>query len=243
LKNFILIFLLLQSTLFAQIRLVINTGWYPPNKNLIENILDELFYRVKIDYSLQRLTAERALKNANLGLDDGDAVRVFEVGDMFKNLRRVDGHFFSANFSAFYVGKPPSIKAVEDFKDKRVTIVNGTKIVQKFVKDNHFTKVDKAIGFQSALLKLINKEVDIAILNQHSALSVIKTLHLEKVVMEHKPPLIKKKMYLYLHKKHENLIPALESELKKMKEDGSYDRIVQAHIEQHPSEKEIIHAP
>jgi len=243
LRTLFFIFLLLGNVLFAQNKLVINTGWYPPNKDLIENILDELFARVNISYSFQQLPSERALRNADLGLDDGDAVRVFEVEEMYSHLHRVNEHFFTASFSAFYIDKSLAINTVDDMKHKNVGIVNGTKMAQKFVRDNKFTKVVKVVSYEEALLKLLDKKIDIIILNHRSASSVIRDMHLEDIIVEHKPSLIQKKMYLYLHKKHEKIIPHLEIELKKMKADGSYQKIIQKYLEQFPSEKGIIDAP
>ena len=242
-RTLLFVCLLLVNVLFAQNRLVINTGWYPPNKDLIENILNELFVRANISYSFQQLPSERALRNVDLGLDDGDAVRVFEVETMYTNLRRVNEHFFTSNFSAFYINKSLSLKSVDDMWDKNVGIVNGTKMAQKFANDNKFTKVIKVVNYEEGLLKLLDKKLDLIILNHRSASSVIKNMHLEDIIVEHTPALIQKKMYLYLHKKHEKIIPELENELKKMKADGSYQKIIQKYLEQFPSEKGIIDAP
>jgi len=237
-----LIFLLLGSVLFAQKSLTINTGWYPPERELVKEILDELFARTNIDYTLQQLAPERAIKNANLGLDDGDAVRIFEVVKIFPHLRRVNEHFFTAAFSVFYINKSLSVETVDDLRNKRVAIVNGTKIVEKFVKKNKFTQAEKTLNYEEAFLKLLSKEVSIVILNRRPALSAIKKMHLEKVIIEHKPPLIQKKMYLYLHNKHEKLIPSLEKSLKQMKRDGSYQKAIENYLIKLPSERGIIDA-
>ena len=241
-KKICLAFILFSTMLFSQEELTINTGWYAQGKQLVQNILDPLFTRTNLTYTMQQLHPERALRNANMGLDDGDAVRVFEIANIFPHLRRVEEHFFTAAFSAFYINPSLSINSLDDIKSKRVAIVNGTKIVQKFVREKKFPTVVTTLSYEKSLLKLVNKDVDLIIVNRRSALTLIHKMHLENVIIEHKPPLILKKMYLYLHKKHEKLIPTLEKELKEMKKDGSYDAIIQEYLKSVPSDKGIIDA-
>jgi len=40
------------------------------------------------------------------------------------------------------------------------------------------------------------------------------------------PPLADKDMFLYLHKKHRNLIPRITASLRAVKADGTYQRLV-----------------
>ena len=40
------------------------------------------------------------------------------------------------------------------------------------------------------------------------------------------PPLASRKMYLYVHKGHAELVPEIANALQSMKDDGSYERIV-----------------
>jgi len=40
------------------------------------------------------------------------------------------------------------------------------------------------------------------------------------------PPLVSRKMYLYVHKSHAALVPKIADALRSMKDDGSYQRIV-----------------
>jgi len=227
---------------FSQETLRINTGWNASQKTLIKNFLDELFVRLDIDYILQELPPERALKNANMGLDDGDAVRVFEVGEMFPNLLRVNDHLFSANFSAFYINQEITIKNVEDMKYRTIGIVNGAKIVQSFVKKHEFKDVKKALDSEQVLRALLHEDVEIIISNRRPLLTHAKKMHLENFIIEHKPSLIQKKMYLYMHKKHKDLVPIIEKELHKMKEDGSYAKIMNAYVQKYPSQKGYIDA-
>jgi len=238
----VFIVLLFCNTAFSQNTLTINTGWYPPEKELVHDILDELFSRTNIDYTFQQLAPERAIKNANLGLDDGDGVRTFEVVKGFPNLRRVNEHFFTAAFSVFVVDKSFSDISVSEMKNKKVAIVRGTKIVEKFVKKNKFAHATKTVNYEEAFLKLLGKEVSVLILNRRPALSAIKKMHLENIIIEQKPALIQKKMYLYLHKKHEMLIPTLEKALKEMKTDGAYQKAIETYLVKLPSERGIIDA-
>ena len=241
-NRFFLALALLYTTVFAQNSLVINTGWYSPEKELVKDVLDELFNRTDIDYTFQQLAPERAIKNANLGLDDGDAVRIYEVVKIFPHLRRVNEHVFTAAFSIFTIDKSIPVKTIEDMRDKKIALVRGTKILEKFVKKHKFTQVEKMVTYEEAFLQLLNKDVAIAILNRRPALSAVQKMHLEKVIFEHKPPLIQKKMYIYLHKKHEKLIPVLEKTLKEMKADGAYQKAIDTYLIKLPSEKGIIDA-
>ncbi len=75
------------------------------------------------------------------------------------------------------------------------------------------------------LILLIKKRADLVLYERWGALAYIKKEKLSSVKLQ-KPRLEKKEMFIYLNKKHRNLVPKLNKALKQMKQDGSYKHIV-----------------
>jgi len=75
------------------------------------------------------------------------------------------------------------------------------------------------------LFRMLDEDrIDIAVIEQMIGLETISRLGI-KGVRVLSPPLLSGDWYLYLHKKHADLIPKVDNEIRKMKKDGSYDRI------------------
>ncbi len=103
-----------------------------------------------------------------------------------------------------------------------VGIIKGHKISEKTVtKTKSLTKVEEL----ESLFKLLrNDKVDIAVCEQTFGFEMVGKLSMENVIIID-PPLQKLLFYIYLHRKHELLIPGLIKVLNDMQIDGTYDKI------------------
>ena len=96
LKTFYLIFLLflsLQLTAQANPKtLKTNTGFQVPEADVIQSLSAEIMHRNDINLVFQVLPNQRSLLNANSGIDDGEAARIFEINQTLLEMK-ADGSF------------------------------------------------------------------------------------------------------------------------------------------------------
>jgi len=70
----------------------------------------------------------------------------------------------------------------------------------------------------------MNDRADIVLFEKWEGLYLIEALGLKDVTML-QPPLATPEMYMYVHEKHERLIPELSAALTSIKTDGTYQQI------------------
>lgn len=212
--------------------LSIGTAFEPPLSDSAETgaldlIIREAFARIGTDVNFVRLPAERSLINANLGIIDGDLVRVEGMKDMYPNLVQVPEKLLDFKFVGFSRNVQPNTTHWNSLKGYSVGFVCGWKILEKNIPKDNVTYVENA----DLLFTLLAKDrVDIIIHELYqgkwmAARKGITGLHILQ------PPLATKSMYLYLHTKHKDIIPRLRESLMEMKNDGTYEQIINAAFE------------
>ena len=115
-----------------------------------------------------------------------------------------------------------------DLAGYSVAFINGWKILEQNVPaEAEVTKVKNP----EQLFNLLSKKRSQIVVYEHWAgLRYIKQLQLQ-AVRPIQPVLAKRKMYMYLHKKHRALVPKISSALRGMKQDGTYNRLVEQILE------------
>jgi polar amino acid transport system substrate-binding protein len=207
--------------------LVLNTAEEYPlstadGRGIEDLIISEAFRRVGVSVEIAHLPAERALVNANKGIDDGTFVRIAGIERIYPNLVRVRERITEFEFVAF--AREPSIK-IRDWNSLRpysIGIITGWKILEaKIVGASLLTKVSSP----EALFSLLERgRADIVVYDRTQGIAMMRKLGIAGV-RPLSPPLAKQDMFLYLNRRHEDLAPKLESSLREMKRDGSFSRI------------------
>ena len=211
----------------AEQTLVLNTTFpYPISTNeqtgFVDIVVKEAFKRVGYGFKSVNLPAERALKNANAGIDDGDLLRIGGLEKIYPNLIQVPEKIMEIEFSIFSKHKQLQISSWKDLKTYSVAIITGWKILEKNITDVvELTKVKNDDQLFAVLLK---NRVDTIAYSRWVGLGYIKQHSLKDIHIIH-PPIAKRAMYVYLHKKHRTLVPKLTEALRAMKTDGSYKKI------------------
>jgi polar amino acid transport system substrate-binding protein len=192
------------------------TGFY-------DQILIEAFRRVKQPVKITHLPTERSITNANLGISDGEFPRISGLDRLYPNLIKVPEKIVDFEFVAFTWRDDIKLKDWSSCKPYNVAIVRGWKILETNLAD---VKSLVKVKNQQLLFALLAKHrIDIVVYSRLEGYEMIKKLDLKSVkVIE--PPLAKRAMFLYLNKKHQQLIPEIEKQLKSIKDDGTYDRIL-----------------
>lgn len=211
----------------ASSTLILNTSYTAPitapdETGVLDLFYHELFNRLGINYEIQYLPAERALTNANRGIDDGDVCRIFGLDEKYTNLVRVPEvvmqyeHVIFSNKADFTVTGP------DDLKPFDVGVVKGWKIIEwNTTTARTVTLVDEG---EQLFAMLADDRIDLAIIERMHGMMHIKNLGLNNIrILE--PAFLAGDWFLYLHKKHRDLIPMISDEIRRMKEDGSHKRI------------------
>lgn len=211
----------------ASPRLSINTTSGPPladdQQTGFQDLLTiEVFKRIGIEVEIHRLPGERSLVNLDKGIDDGTVVRIAGLERRYPNLRRVPEPIMRWEFVAFVKNidfVPADWRSLQPFN---IAFINGWKILEANAKDAK--TVQKVRDSEQLFRLLLNDRTDVVLYEKWQGLRMLKTLDLDGVRLL-TPPLAAPEMYMYLHKSHEKLVPKISTELKQMKQDGTYTRI------------------
>jgi len=204
------------------------TGEPPLNTPQLTGFMDlvakETFQRIGYSLNTIRLPAERGLKNVNAGLEDGEMGRIKGLEKTYPNLVRVPEKIMDWEFVVF---SPHGLKLDSGWSSLSkfsVAFINGWKILERNVPKG--TEITKVKNQQQLFSILIKKRTDLIIYERWGGLLYLsKNPQLKSIKLQY-PPLARKEMFIYLHKKHIKLIPMVQKSLLSMKRDGSYNKLV-----------------
>lgn len=207
--------------------IVLNTSNDPPNATddhtgLCDRIMIEAFKRLGLALEIVNLPSERALINANEGLDDGNFARVEGLEKQYPNLIRVAEEITTFEFVAFTTRDAFKPSGWESLKPYDVGIITGWKILESNITGvKSLTKVrDEKLLFGL----LAAGKADVVVYDRRQGRVVLRQLGLRGITAR-EPPLAVRGMYPYLHKRHADLVPRLERTLREMRRDGTLRRI------------------
>lgn len=221
------LFFLLSAHVWSDTSLVLNTAATPllgnsTQSGFIDKVEKEAFRRLGYTLEIVRLPAERGLRNSNAGIIDGESIRIAGMEKIYPNLIKVDEKIMDWEFVVFSKQDINISNGWDSLKPYAVSFINGWKILEKNIpKESTLTKVKSV----TQLFALLEKDrADLVIYERLGGLALVLDKHYSDIhVIE--PPLETRAMYMYLHKKHKDLIPELVRVLKKMKQDGTYRKI------------------
>lgn len=206
----------------------INAQSMPPyttdNRDGFEDLLAiELFSRLGFNPVISHVPGERGLINLNAGIDDGILSRVGGLTKIYPNIIQMNEAAVEWRFVAFTRNKNIHIKNWDDFEPYDVAMVTGWKVFEKNIKKYHsLTRVrDSELLFRM----LEANRVDVVVHALRTGKWQINKLGIQGIRIE-KPDLTKKKKYFYMHKSHEKLIPAADEALRKIRKDGTYEKLI-----------------
>lgn len=229
-KNLALLLMLL-CTLFAgfsqESTFFISTSYKnllsnPEQTGMLDRIMEAVFRRIGLDAEIVFTPTEKSLVDVNAGLLDAELNRVAGMEASYPNLVQVPEPNMTMEFVAFSKHKFP-IDGWDSIRDLYIGIVRGWKILE-----------ENTAGFprrtlvpsETELFTMLNKDrLDIALYSKLTGYAALKEMGYEDIT-HLDPPLVSRKMYLYVHKRHAGLVPQIAAALQSMKNDGSYARIV-----------------
>lgn len=221
---------LTNNTLIQAKEITLNTTGNPPlNTPQVSGFMDlvakEAFQRIGYSLKTVKLPAERGLKNANTGLVDGEMSRIKGLDKIYTNLIRVPEKIMDWEFVAFSNETLKLGTGWLGLSRFSVSFINGWKILENNVPND--TEVTKVKNLQQLFTILNRKRTDLILYERWGGLLYASKNLPHKSIKLHYPPLAKREMFIYLHKKHLKLISKLKKSLSNMKQDGSYNTLVQ----------------
>jgi len=188
----------------------------------VDRIVSEAVSRTGNRLRIVHLPAERALINANRGIDDGALHRVAGLNKKYPNLIQAKESTSVMEFVAFTNLPGIRIRNWESLKNYTVAIITGWKILEENIpRETELTKVKNP---QQLFSLLQNHRIDLVLYGKWQGLVYLKKNNISGVRLL-EPALAKQDMYVYFNKKHKNLVPSFDKALRSMKKDGSWDKI------------------
>ncbi len=231
--------LLFAIPAFSQ-TIVLNTAFGSPVSNDTQTgfgdaVLREAFKRIGYTLKTQRLPAERALINANQGIDDGDLLRVAGLQKKYTNLIQVPEKIMTIDMVLFSKNKPAFVvNGWESVASHSLAIITGWKILEKnFARLGNRVEIIKTDNAEQLFTLLLKDRVDFIAYSNWSGLGYLKEHNITGITLLD-PPLARPDLYTYLHKKHKKLVPELAATIKEMKADGTFqamfDRLLKPYL-------------
>jgi polar amino acid transport system substrate-binding protein len=207
--------------------LVLNTGvrapyTQPDRSGFLDRLVAELFRRVGLQAEVQVYEAsERAMQNADAGIDDGMAMRIKGLEKQYPNLVRVPEKVIDNDFVAYSRKHRFEVRGWDALAPYQVAHIIGWKVFENNLGGRRdVTLVRNA----EQLFELLRQDrTDVILYERWQGLWWARELALDARLLE--PPLASTEMFIYLHRKHAPLAGKLAAALAAMKQDGSYRRI------------------
>lgn len=195
----------------------------PDHKGFLDQLIYAVFKEIGIEAELliYPTATERGMLNANEGIDDGLAMRVAGLEKQYPNLIRVPEEVATNDFVAIATRHRFATTNWDTLSPYVVSHIIGWKVFEQHVPNGkEITKVRDA---EQLFTLLSNDRTDIVLYERWQGLAQSSAMGIKVNVLE--PPLVRTKMYMYLHKKHAALVPRVAQALVKLKKNGTYQRI------------------
>jgi len=217
---------------------------YPPyaykKDNKIEGfnveILNEIFKRMNIIIEYKLVPWARAVKMIQQG--DADAIFPFFKTKERKLFADYPNHFTSEPIAMFVlkdanIKYSGNLKQVSDYMFGRVRGYSSGKKFDDAV-ERGIIKVDKATNTELNLKKFFKKRFDIMVDNKYVVMDQLKKQNRLDKVEQLNPLIIDSRAYLGFSKKqnHKEIIKEFNKTLKKIKRDGTYNKIITNYFSQ-----------
>ena len=208
---------LVTTPLQAEEKLIFTTVESSLNQNLSEKVLLEAYKRLGIQFEVQRRPGERALKEANAGIFDGEVSRIKGIDKKFPNLIMIPIAVNYLEATVFAKNVEFTVKGWGSLKPYTIGRLRGVKFVENNTKE---MRTVVANNYEQLFGILDKGRVDVVVAPLINGLSTIDQFKLKGISIL-APRIIQMNLYHYLHRKRKNLVPRITSVLEEMEKDGS----------------------
>lgn len=193
----------------------------------VEKLYTEAFNRLGYTFELITAPTKRSLIDADSGVVDGDAARVFNVNEKnnYPSLLRVEEPIRRVKLAVYSNNRSLTINSWDDLKGLNIAYIEGVKFLEERLAPYNEDR-NVATFFKPAVIfkKMLDGEVDVyidregaieAALEQEELTSIVEIAVLEEI-----------DLYPYLHRSNRHLVDSLEEVLREMKSDGKFEELL-----------------
>ncbi|PKI16077.1 substrate-binding periplasmic protein [Colwellia sp. 12G3] len=187
-------------------------------------VLTQVYKNIGINITISPLPGKRAQYVANLGMKDGEIMRIWTYGEENTNTIRVPTPYYYLETMPFVLKKSDIVISMKgDLAKYRLTKIRGVKHTNNITQG--LTSIYDMSSTQDMFKLLLSGKVDVVLTNTIDGNLALARLGLANVVAMQKP-LARLSLYHYIHKKHQNLIPIIDKELQRMKHSGELIQLI-----------------
>lgn len=193
----------------------------------VEKLYTEAFSRLGYSFELITAPTKRSLMDADSGVVDGDAARVYNVNEKknYPSLIRVDEPIRRVKLVVYSNKTTLSINSWDELKGLNIAYIEGIKHLEDRlapynVNRNVMTFFKPAVIFK----KMLDGEVDVYIDREGAIESALEAEGLTNIVRI--GLLEEADLYPYLHKSNRHLVEPLAEVLGEMKSDGKFEELL-----------------
>ncbi|MEP3045880.1 MAG: transporter substrate-binding domain-containing protein [Roseibium sp.] len=224
--------LLAQFSIFglsaqAQDKLVISTIENSAVATIASDIVSVAYEKLGIDIEIVPTSGTRSLVLSSQGKVDGELMRIYQVGDKFPDLKRVQINGYSLENVVHIRQADLGQIAIEELHTKRVGHIEG--VIQAARFSDGFEDVWKASSYEELYGMLAAGRLDAVISNTISGTVYLRKMTLDNIT-QLGPAHSVLPFYHYLYKTNERLIPKLQMVFADMYASGETDEIINAAI-------------
>ena len=222
-------FLLFSTTSYAREPLRFAQIIDTPDQVVGAKILIAAYKRLDIPVEIIGMPGKRALAESSKGRVDGEVHRIYRIEKDYPTLIRVPTAINYIEPSAFSKNEKFNVTGCEALRGYKIGIVRGVRHAETCTEGMKRVQV---VGNSSKLMQILDKDrVDIVITAKLNGLIQLKRLNLNSIYPL-SPPLCKKLVYHYLHEKHKNLVPQIDTIFKEMEKSGELERLRDKYIKE-----------
>jgi polar amino acid transport system substrate-binding protein len=186
-------------------------------------VLIECLKRMDITLEIIAMPSKRSLENANKGIEDGNFVRTDGITQAYPNLIKVPERISVNHIVAFSKNANIIVDGWKSLLSYHIVCVNGWKNCERELKN---PKQKTVVKNEELLFTLLHKDrAEVGIFGQDTGGKTLKKLNYPEI-RALQPPIVISDLFLYIHKKHRELIPDIVKNLQLMKTDGTYANLV-----------------
>ena len=200
-----------------------------PDQMVGAKILTIAYKRLDIPVKIIVMPGKRALVESSKGRVDGEVHRIFRIGKDYPALIRVPTAINYIEPSVFAKSNKIKVTGCAGLRDFRIGIVRGVRHAEACTESMKRVQV---VGDSSKLMQILDKSrVDLVVTARLNGLIQLKRLNLNSIYPL-SPPLSKKLVYHYLHEKHKDLVPKIDTVFKEMQDSGELEKLRDKYIKE-----------
>lgn len=188
------------------------------------HVLEAAYAKLGLDITVKPLPARRSLREADIGIIDGELHRVEAAGDSYQNLIRVEVPVDYFDVYAYTTNSDISIKTADDIHKFRISKVNGLLFSEALAKGMENTT--SVANWDMAFSLLHRNRIDVVLAPKN-----IGDIQREKSALPfnvQKLPQLRQQLYHFLNARHDELVPDITKVLQHMHQSGEMDEILES---------------